>query len=261
MNFLQNLLQVIISVYGNADPNLFGSNKRRKEKAGLADEFKTLSDNTQNEIDTIKSQNPFDSAAAKSAMKRASRNAKQMQTRTFNVLGANASAEAIIASQGKTAEAVGAAAGNIAAGSEANKINQVNALRGLQQNQMGTYGAIKGDSINERGTGWDSFFSALDSVGSFASGVGQGAGAIMEAGGGTAAAAALSDENIKENIRFIGNLQGQRIYKFNFIGDSTVHIGVIAQEIEEENPENVIEVDGIKKVDYDKIFDEIPEKE
>nr|WP_319265285.1 hypothetical protein [uncultured Draconibacterium sp.] len=172
MILFQHIFQVIISVFGSADPNLFGSRKRRKEKSGLAGEFKTMANDTQNEIDTLKASNPFDSAAAKSAMKRATRNARQYQTRALNTMGANASAEAVVASQQATAEGIGAAAGSIASGAEANKINQVNSLRGLQQNQLGTYGAMKGDSINERGSGWKDFFSSLDSVGNLASGVG-----------------------------------------------------------------------------------------
>jgi hypothetical protein len=259
MKLFQHILQVIRSVYGSADPNLFGSNKRRKEKAGLADEFKSLSDNTQNEIDALQASNPFDSAAAKSAMKRATRTARQYQTRAANMMGANASAEAIVASQQAASEAIGEAAGSIATGAEANKNNQANALRGLQQNQMGSYGAIKTSSIDERGSGWKDFFSSLDSIGQFASGVGQGAGAILGAtgGSGAAAAAAGSDINIKENIHFIGTLQGQRIYKYNFKGKPEVHIGVIAQEIEKTDPDKVVMNEGIKKVYYDKVFSEV----
>lgn len=182
LEFIRLVRNVVISVYGSADPNLFGSNKRRKEKAGLASEFKTMSDKTQNEIDTLKSQNPFESASAKLVMKQATRNARFLQNRNFNVLGANATPEAIIASQGATSEALGATAGQIAAGAEANKINQISALQGLKQNQLGTYGAIKGDSINERGSGWNDFFSSIGSIGQMASGVGQGANALKTAG-------------------------------------------------------------------------------
>ncbi|WP_297097842.1 hypothetical protein [uncultured Draconibacterium sp.] len=172
LRILKSIVRVVKSVYGSADPNLFGSNKRRKEKAGLAGEFKALSDNTQNEIDTLKASNSFESASAKSVMKKATRNARQYQTRALNTMGANASAEAIVASQGAVTEGLGAAAGQIAAGAEANKINQVNALQNLQQNQLGTYGSIKADSINERGTGWQSFFDNLDGIGKIISGAG-----------------------------------------------------------------------------------------
>ena len=256
MKLFQHILHVIISVYGSADPNLFGSNKRRKEKAGLADEFKSLSDNTQNEIDALQASNPFDSAGAKSAMKKATRTARQYQTRAANMMGGNASAEAIVASQQAATEGIGAAAGGIATGAEANKNNQVNALRGLQQNQMGSYGAIKTSSIDERGSGWKDFFSSLESVGQLASGIGQAAGAAA-GGSGAAAAAAGSDINIKENIHFIGTLQGQRIYKYNFKGRPEVHIGVIAQEIEKTDPDKVVTHEGIKKVYYDKVFSEV----
>ena len=250
--FFTTISSVILSVYGSADPNLFGSKDRREWKGGLADEFKAMAGNTQKEIDTLQATNPFESAASKNVMKQASRNARWQQNKGLNYLGAGATPEGLVALQGATVGALGNAAGTIAAGAEANRINQVNALRGLQQNQMGTYAGIKSDSINERGSGWKDFFSSLDSVGNIMSGAGEGAGALV---------AALSDEDIKENIRFIGPLQGKRIYKFSFKGDSKVHIGVIAQEIEETEPEKVIEVDGIKKVDYDKVFDEVEDTE
>lgn len=176
---LTTIRRVILSVYGSADPNLFGSKDRRRWKGDLAGEFKSMANNTQNEIDALKSMNPFEGAAAKSVMKKATLGARQFQTRAFNLMGANATPEAIVASQQAASEALGAAAGQIAAGAEANQINQINALRGLKQNQMGAYGSMKMDSINERGSGWQSFFNNIDAMGSIASGIGQAAGKLF----------------------------------------------------------------------------------
>ena len=150
---------------------MYGSRKRIKQTSALANEFKTAANETQREIDMLKSANPFESAAAKSAMATASQNSKQFYNRAMNQLGANASPEAIVAAQGAATAGQSGAAGSIAVGAEANKLNEINALRGLKENQMKTYGATKQSSINQIGTGWKDFFSSLDSIGDLASAV------------------------------------------------------------------------------------------
>lgn len=159
----------------SADPNLFGSIKRRKEKAELADTFTGRAADVEGDIKQVQAVNPFESAAAKSAMKRASRGAKAMQTRTLNVLGAGASPEALIAAQGATGEALGSAAGQIATGAEAMKGREVSELRRLKAGYEGQAAGIKQSSIEERGSGWRDAFSLLDTV---AGGVGGAISAI-----------------------------------------------------------------------------------
>jgi hypothetical protein len=66
---------------------------------------------------------------------------------------------------------------------------------------------------------------------------------------------ALSDENAKDNIEPVGLLaDGQPIYRYNYKDDPTgeVHIGLIAQDVEEANPKAVAPIgNGFKGVDYD----------
>lgn len=150
---------------------MYGSQKRIKQTSALANEFKTAANDTQREIDMLKSANPFESAAAKSAMTTASQNSKQFYNRAMNQLGANASPEAIVAAQGAATAGQSGAAGSIAVGAEANKLNEINALRGLKENQMKNYGATKQSSINQIGTGWKDFFSSLDSIANLAQSV------------------------------------------------------------------------------------------
>ena len=150
---------------------MYGSQKRIKQTSALANEFKTAANDTQREIDMLKSANPFESAAAKSAMATASQNSKQFYNRAMNQLGANASPEAIVAAQGAATAGQSGAAGSIAVGAEANKLNEINALRGLKENQMKNYGATKQSSINQIGTGWKDFFSSLDSIANLAQSV------------------------------------------------------------------------------------------
>lgn len=167
------LHSLVNALFTSADANLFGSRKRIKEKKKLAGEMKSQADQTQSEIDLLKSENPFESAGAKSAMATSARSAKQMAERYANMMGANSSPEAMVAAQGATQGAVSGAAGNIAAGAEANKSNQIAQLRGERNSQLDQSYQMKQNSIDEVGSGWTSFFDSMSAVGNIASGVGQ----------------------------------------------------------------------------------------
>jgi hypothetical protein len=62
----------------------------------------------------------------------------------------------------------------------------------------------------------------------------------------------LSDVRAKENIQRVGELDdGQKVYAYNYKGDPTPEIGLIAQEVEKVKPEAVATgPDGFKRVDY-----------
>lgn len=182
MKLLHLIFRVIVVAYfSSADPNLFGSASRRKGKQSIADEYKAMATGTQSDIDKIKAENPFESAGAKAAMAKASSGAKQMQTRMLNTMSAGATPEAVIAAQGATNEAIGSAAGEIAAGAEANKDNKINSLQHQKTQQMGMYGNMGASAESERGSGWNTLFQGIGALGSIASGGGQAAGAIMKA--------------------------------------------------------------------------------
>ena len=216
---------------------MFGTNKKFK----IASEFDALADQSQNEIEALKAQNPFETAAAKSAMAKASLGAQNYYSRAMNTMGANASPEAQIAAQGQAGQTLGSAAGEIAVGSEANKTAQINALKTLQQNQMATAAGIKTQAIDQA---WQNMFKAVDTAGGVMSAQGQVAGTLLMA----------SDQRLKENIVKIGEIQGQQIYKFNYIGDSRTTIGVIAQEVDDESCVGIEH--GYLHVNYDKLFKE-----
>ncbi len=78
---------------------------------------------------------------------------------------------------------------------------------------------------------------------------------------GTAARSSIpmlagSDIRMKENIRHIGHTNdGQRLYSFNYIGDNRPQIGLMAQEVERTKPEAVVEIGGMKYVDYGKALE------
>lgn len=62
----------------------------------------------------------------------------------------------------------------------------------------------------------------------------------------------FSDERLKENVEPIGkSFDGQNIYRFNYKGDPSKQIGLIAQEVEGRNPDAVGHSQGYRTVDYD----------
>jgi hypothetical protein len=62
----------------------------------------------------------------------------------------------------------------------------------------------------------------------------------------------LSDVRAKENVKPVGKLDdGQKVYAYNYKGDPTPEIGLLAQEVEKVRPEAVATgPDGYKRVDY-----------
>lgn len=85
-----------------------------------------------------------------------------------------------------------------------------------------------------------------------------GAGSLLGGSSGLLSAlgplALMSDKRTKENIEPIGILNdNQNIYRYNYKSDptKTVHIGLMAQEVERVHPEAVVEIGGVKHVRYD----------
>lgn len=75
--------------------------------------------------------------------------------------------------------------------------------------------------------------------------------------GGSLGAAAIfsSDSRLKENIEYLGNEKGHRIYKFNYIGDTdkVPYRGVIAQQVRDIDPAAVVKIGKYYAVDYSRI--------
>src|SRR5439155_18512721 len=62
-----------------------------------------------------------------------------------------------------------------------------------------------------------------------------------------------SDARVKDNVAPIGMLyDGTPVYSFNFVGDRTPRMGLIAQDVERRRPDAVANVGGVKTVDYGK---------
>ena len=77
---------------------------------------------------------------------------------------------------------------------------------------------------------------------------------LMQAGGTGAGLALRSDRRSKEDIQQVGTaFDGTPIYTFRYIGQPGTHMGVMAQDVEGIYPDTVVEIDGIKHVDYGKL--------
>jgi hypothetical protein len=62
----------------------------------------------------------------------------------------------------------------------------------------------------------------------------------------------FSDERVKDEIRQVGTLHnGLPVYAYRYKWGGPTQLGVMAQDVEQVNPEAVIEVEGIKMVNYD----------
>ena len=86
-------------------------------------------------------------------------------------------------------------------------------------------------------------------LGSAGSAAGSAAGAAL----GAKAIAALSDRRMKERISEVGRLHnGLPVYVFTYKGGTKPQIGVMAQDVEKVNQDAVIEINGIKMVNYEK---------
>lgn len=76
----------------------------------------------------------------------------------------------------------------------------------------------------------------------------------------SAASLFMSDERAKEDIEQIGHTNdGQNIYRFRYKGDPTgrVHMGLIAQEVEQDHPDSVVRgLGGLRAVDMEGATDD-----
>lgn len=162
MTPVQSFVIAIVNVFfSSADPNLFGSRKRRKKLEAEARKAKRYAQEYDTKIEQVEAQNPFESAAAKSAMKSATLKTKQIQNRYLNQLGGSASPEAVIASQGQTQSALGDAMGNIATGAEAMKKQELSQLENRKAGMLGQSLALGQAAANEIGSGWRDFYGTM----------------------------------------------------------------------------------------------------
>ena len=90
----------------------------------------------------------------------------------------------------------------------------------------------------------------MGGLGALGGGLAQGAGAA----GGFGALFALSDRRAKHDIKRVGTTDGGLpVYTFKYNGSNTTQMGVMAQDVEKKNPNAVVEINGVKAVNYSQI--------
>jgi len=94
-------------------------------------------------------------------------------------------------------------------------------------------------------------------VGQYLANIAEGTGALSGSTTTTAQPGGFfSDARLKENIEKVGKTyDGQHIYRYNYKGDPTTQIGLIAQEVERHHPDAVGSAGHYRTVDYDKATD------
>ena len=130
-------------------------------------------------------------------------------------------------------------------------LGQENTMAGLQQTQQQIQDQMSRAIMGEE-TSRAQIQAQLDNAPEWWEGVlgsaAQGAGSAL-----TSYALQASDIRVKENISQVGSLDnGLPVYLFNYKGNKTPQIGLMAQDVEKVNNEAVVEIDGIKHVYYGK---------
>lgn len=136
-------------------------------------------------------------------------------------------------------------------------LNEYNALRSSSQIQNPQFmntnqgGAQPGDVQGAIQNGYSNSLNAWNQQNANSA-------SNWRSGAGLAMAAAqflpFSDIRLKEKINYVGRRNGFNLYAFNYIGDQSRFIGVMAQEVEQVKPDAVkIDSDGFMAVDYGKL--------
>ena len=71
-----------------------------------------------------------------------------------------------------------------------------------------------------------------------------------------AAGIMASDRRVKEDIKKVGTVKGRNLYEYKYKGHDGKHFGLMAQEVEQDRPDAVINTSsGLKLVDYGKALE------
>lgn len=76
---------------------------------------------------------------------------------------------------------------------------------------------------------------------------------LMQMLGTAGGTAAMSDARAKENIKRVGDINGIPWFEYDYIDGAKNQQGTIAQLIQDDHPDAVVEIDGMLHVDYGKL--------
>ena len=139
-------------------------------------------------------------------------------------------------------------------------LNELNALLTGQQvnmpNMPNFQPAGRSETPNYMGAAQNSYSAALDSTNASNAGMSGLMSGLFGLGSAGIQAGMFSDKRLKRDISHVFTLEnGIKIYKYRFIGNDRMELGVLAQEVLEIMPEAVhMDESGFYKVDYNKVL-------
>jgi hypothetical protein len=162
------------------------------------------------------------------------------------VAGQRAAAAGQLASlgQGGLGQAMGAASQQLSAAASPQQLyNQYASI--IFGTPQGAYTPNYAGTQGSTTTGNSSNYNASLNLGSGLGGALAGAGMLS----------LFSDIRLKENIKHIKDVDGIKVYSFNYVWDETPHIGAMAQDLLESKYAHAVHLDdsGYYKVDYSKL--------
>lgn len=155
-----------------------------------------------------------------------------------------------LASRGQFAQEQQGLFGQQLAG-QGQRFNQLFGLAGIGQSAAAQQAAQQQAGANQIGnllTGIGNV-QAAGQVGA-AQARGGALGGLLGLGGQLGSAYLMSDMRAKENIEPLGNINGIPWFKFDYIDGEKGVEGTIAQFIEDDHPDAVAEIEGVKHVNY-----------
>jgi hypothetical protein len=139
-------------------------------------------------------------------------------------------------------------------------LNELNALRTGSQVTLPQFQQFRGAEVGAAPVYNATAQAGQDALGQYNSKMAYNSqliSGLMQAGGMAAGLAYnKSDRRVKRDIRRIGTSQGWPIYTFRYLDRDALQVGVMAQDVEQTRPDVVVEIDGVKHVNYSKLFQE-----
>lgn len=138
-------------------------------------------------------------------------------------------------------------------------LNELRGLMGMGAVQAPTFGQVQTPQMASpdlMGATYNSYNGQLQAANASAANSASMFNGLMGMAGSIGGAALLmSDHRVKRDIERIGTADnGLPLYSFQYIWGGPVQIGVMAQDVEKVNPAAVVDVGGIKAVDYGRAF-------
>lgn len=138
-------------------------------------------------------------------------------------------------------------------------LNELRGLMGMGSVQAPQFGQVATPQMaapDLMGATYNSYNGQMNAANAAAANSASMFNGIMGLAGSVGGAALMmSDRRVKRDIQRVGTaFNGLPLYSFQYIWGGPVQVGVMAQDVEQINPAAVVDVGGIKAVDYGRAF-------